>query len=394
MENHFRIFGFIDLEKSLQVAPETEKVDSAYKDFILRGRVLNAVKDAQNETPIIPEMDWSYFDKHGFVKYEHDPIEVVMENEGKRIQKSTPDPENIIGAPLRRARKSDKEEFIEAALFTGMDKARGVVKLVKALQEHNRRFPNNQRTIGWSVEGQYLKMSRDGKYAGRVINLAITPNPQDLTTYVEQVQKSNLSFAKSLEAGYGVTPETKTDGGALRRESLEGSPDKKANSQKRGEKKMEHFASRQEAYAHHRGKGLSKEDAKKKVEEHFAAVGKAREDEQGGAEKSITNALASLSKSIEMLGAIQTSREERAAHIVSFDVELKKSVAALNANEEVDGAKFLANQGQAIVEVADMIREGQVESAKTDTEVVKGITEVVNLVKSLYSCISDVREQV
>lgn len=403
LEEHdkFRIYGLldipdIDLEKSILAG---EGVEPDYKDYIIKGRVLNAVKDDQGEVPIIPEMDWSYFDQHGFVKYEHDPVEVSVDKSGNKVIKGLPaNPGNIIGAPISRMRKSDKEEYLEAGLFPEMDKARDVVKLIKSIREWNRRYPNRKRTLGYSIEGNYIKKSKGG-YAGRVVNVVVTPNPRDYTSYVSQAEESNRELAKSLsagsglQAGYSTAPQDKTGGETLKKESLEGSNKSKNKS---GEKKMDtSFVAYNEAFWHFKGQGLPDDEAKKEAEKYFSAVNQRKADRKDTAEKSITTALEHFQKSIKGLATFQEHLEERELEVASIDKDIKKSIAAANEEDgEVDGAKLLSSIGKALTSIDASNREGQLELAKSIATLTAGVSALVDLHKSMREEQAEINESV
>ena len=161
-----------------------------------------------------------------------------------------------------------------------MDKAQSVVKLMKALREHNEKYPDAKRTLGYSIEGGYARKSADGHYVARVINVAITPIPVDCTSYVEQTTKANRAMQKSLAAGYATSPEGQADGGALRKQSIEGAK----NNISQGGSEMEKFGSKDECYKHHVTKGLAAEEAKKKAEEWEAAQAQKATVENAAAE--------------------------------------------------------------------------------------------------------------
>lgn len=412
MNDRFRIYGLmdipeIDLEKS--IAGEGGDHGPDYKDYIVKGRVLNSVKDDQGQTPIIPEMDWSYFDEHGFVKYEHDPVEMTIDKAGNKIIKGQPaHPGNIIGAPIRRIRKSDSEEYLEAGLFPDMDKAQDVVKLIKSIREWNKRYPHRKRTLGYSIEGQYIKKSKtSGKYAGKVVNVVITPNPRDYTSdldfsdttgkvvkksidissYSEFMQVSNLSLAKSLTSGYETDSAQKTGGESFRKESLE---KRKQNltftSNNKGENKMDTttFVSEHDAYWHARGQGQSEEDAKKYAREYMEAVNKKRGDRKGKAEKSMQGALEHFEKSIKGLTDFQTVLEEKEVKAASLTKDIRKSITAMSEEDgEVDGAKLLGNIGNALTEVDASNREGQLELAKSIAHLTTGVSSLLDMFKSI-----------
>ena len=205
----FVIMGDLDFAKTYASVE-----DGGGKSYEIFGKVLNRVKDASGETPILEKMDWGYFDKGGMFKYEHDPRNAA----GNPVAT----PRNVIGVPHERS-EHDNHVFLTGALLKGQPMAEDTVSLIKALADHNKRFPDHKRTLGFSIEGKYLYKS-GGKYAGKVINAVLSPNPQDVGAWVEAREKNNRAFAKSLSAGVGVAPGEQSGGGALRRESLEGSP--------------------------------------------------------------------------------------------------------------------------------------------------------------------------
>ncbi len=385
----FKIAAFFDFDMPLQKSELGIHVPD--DDYIIKGRMLNRVRDVSGERPIIPEMDWSYFDKNGFVKYEHDPIETTITKSGTVTTVVRPDPDNIIGAPLKRYRINDSEEHLIGALFPQMDNAQKVVKLIKALREHNTKFPNNQRTIGFSIEGKYTKRLKNGDYAGKVINVVVTPNPQEVTTYMEQAQKSNLALVKSMEAGYGTNPDSQTGGGALRKESLEGANSNKHS--KSGEKsKMGKFSSRQEAYEAFRKQGKNHADALKAVEEHFAEKSQARADCNTAVEKSLGAAIENFKKSVDGLTIFVTNLEQRSVEVASADAEIKKSIAIMDESKEIDAAKFIGIVGKVTSSVAAMVREGQMELAKSIGSIAVGLSEITNILKSIDIRVSTLEE--
>ena len=210
MDDNWKLYGELDLNKSCMG-------DEAQQDhWIIKGIILTPNRDQQGEVPIVEKMDWSYFDRQGFIKFEHDPAGV-------------PSPTNIIGVPhIRKA--VDQGVYLEGRLLPrdeedvlkGLTKdyARETAALIKALNKHNSEHPNQKRTPGFSIEGKYLSKSSDGHYIGKVINVAITANPQDINTYVEMAKSHNADMIKSMSTGaaYGLTDQV--GGAALRKESI------------------------------------------------------------------------------------------------------------------------------------------------------------------------------
>lgn len=244
MDKTFRFFVPLELQKS-EEDPE---------GWFVRGVISTKTKDFDGETVVQKGLDFdTYFRDNGFIKYEH--------------RHDTP--ENIIGVPFN-PEVSDNETRIKGVLFKSVRMAKKVYELAKSLEEHNLKHPTNQRQLGWSIEGKYL--NRDPKTGmvekALVTNVVITPNPKNTDTYLE--------LCKSLKAGYGTSPETQTGGGALRKESLEGSPKEELPSTK----EKTQFDNYDDAYAHFTAQGLSHEEASKKAKKSLKQEAKKAMDEK------------------------------------------------------------------------------------------------------------------
>jgi hypothetical protein len=245
--------------------------------------------------------------------------------------------------------------------------------------------------MAWSIEGDYVKKSLDGKYVGKVYNLALTPSPQDVTTYAQFSQEKNLTLAKSLAAGYATTPETKTGGGALRRESLEG--DKSKNSKK--EKKAMLYKTEFDAYKALCAGGMDKEEAKKEAKKKFAEQKNKQKEEAGEVEKSI-GTIGDLCKSaITGVETLLASFKEPSAEMVAFDNSLKKSLAKVKDGdvEEIDGISAFLEHGQQVLEVRN-------ENRTIGNELAKGIITILKvqegqnqIMKSLIQIATEARDQ-
>jgi len=255
-ENYdFRIFGQLDLAKSCG--------DKEDDDWEIGGLVLDEVDDVSGEAPVLKSMDWSYLDERGVFKYEHDPR--------NKYGRPIPTPVNIIGVPHFREERG-KSVFIKGALLPEQPMAQETRRLIKALRKHNEKYPGYRRTLGFSIEGNYIQKSLSGKrrYTGKVFNVVITPNPQGTTTYAELVQKSMETFAKSLEIGHPIETDLtkKKQGQAIQEEVI----DKKAKvtaedigGGKKGKKKFKNY---DEAYRFYRKKYRPVE-ADKLAKQHF-----------------------------------------------------------------------------------------------------------------------------
>lgn len=306
----WKLYGFLDLQKSL--TGETE-------DKIC-GIIMDDSKDQQGETALLKSMDWTYFDSKGYIKYEHDV--------------AGPNPRTVIGVPL--IRKSLPEgEFIEGSLLfrpeddlkKGLpDYARETVALIKALNEHNKKHPENARTIGFSIEGKYLGKSADGNYWGKVHHVVVTPQPVNANTWAEMAKSANQNLFKSLQTGSSL-PGNQTGGAALRKESIAGV-----------KTKMD-FKTPEEAKDYYmKQEGFNEADAQTKADEIFAQ--KSLNDNVGLLTKAIT-AMTDLFKSKkapepEMEEEDETDMEDESEDDPEMEKGCKKSFAYDDSEEIPD----------------------------------------------------------
>lgn len=256
-ENYdFRIFGQLDLAKSCGDKEDEE-------NWEIEGVILEEVEDVSGETPVLKAMDWSYFDEHGVIKYEHDPR--------NKAGRPMPTPVNIIGVPHIREER-DNKVFFKGALFPEQPMAQETRRLIKAFKNHSKKYPQYGRMgVGISIEGNYIKKSLIGKrrYAGKVFNMVMTPNPQGTTTYTDMARKSVESFAKSLEVGPTETDlSKKKQGQAIQEEVINKKPKVTAEDIGGGKKAKKKFKNYDEAYRFYRKKYRPVE-ADKLAKQHF-----------------------------------------------------------------------------------------------------------------------------
>ena len=374
--NTFQFSGQFDLVKSTGAGNQAAGV-------IIRGRVLNAVKDATGETPIVPEMDWSLFDKQGFIKDEHTPVTLLFDKAGRTIgQRTEEDPSRIIGVPIKRI-VDGNQVFLEAALFPNNERTQKYVDLIRSFEAHNKAHPSAQRHVGFSIEGSYTKRLAGGKYAGVVHNIAITPKPTDSTTYAEIV-----TMAKSMMAGYGTSPEDMNGGGALRRENLQGATTHHTKSQS---ERKSMYKDKNECYLDNLKKGLTPEKAKEAAEAWEREQAEKKAAFTGEMEKAIVGASESFSKSIQMmneLGAgIGVHAEESAGH---FD-SLKKSITG-GEDGSPDGFQFLTEQGDLLKGMDDFQQASNEKISKSIAALAEGMNHIVALVKSIGTTQSETQQ--
>lgn len=165
-----------------------------------------ASRDFQGESIDPLGIDDSYFIDNGWVDYEHD--------------KGT-----IIGVPTSNCfTDSNHGLYVEAKLFKNNKYVQNIMKLWTNLKE-----VGSDRKIGFSIEGQINKRDSDDPTIIREVQItgvAVTTNPANPDATWDVVQKSRFgAIDKSsapLTSGYGISPDTQVDGGALRPESLAG----------------------------------------------------------------------------------------------------------------------------------------------------------------------------
>ncbi|QDP42845.1 head maturation protease [Bacillus phage vB_BmeM-Goe8] len=140
-------------------------------------------------------LDITHFLEHGYINYEH--------HQGN---------EYIIGAPTKESYIDPNVGlYVEAKLYKSNPYAKTMWDLANNIAKSG-----IQRKLGFSIEG--FAKERD-KSDPRIIkstyitNVAVTTNPANPNATWD-------AFMKSFIAGYGITPDTQIDSGALRAESF------------------------------------------------------------------------------------------------------------------------------------------------------------------------------
>lgn len=246
-----------------------------------------STEDRDSQGEILKSVDWSYFTGgFGKIKYEH---------------KEIVGPDAVIGFPTKLIRKGRETHFEgelvpydpsvpDDQLTKQQQLAKSVVNLLSHIDDFNKRHPESPQKAGWSVEGEYLSKSKSGEVKARVSNVVFTTKPVNNKTFAQLI--------KSLETGYGMTPETQTGWGAIAKESLDGKTKNSSNSQqKTGEKRM--FKTKSDIYKSFIEEGMKPDEAKKKADEWEANQLKEKGEAFGLAEKSLGNAKVTLEKSLE-----------------------------------------------------------------------------------------------
>ncbi|WP_411859094.1 HK97 family phage prohead protease [Bacillus subtilis] len=169
-------------------------------DWYIRGYGSTENEDRQGECMIQKGLDISDFLKCGFLNYDHDNSQ-------------------ILGYPTENTHIDDRGLWIEGVLLKDVPLAQRMWNLAKSLKKSNA-----PRKLGFSIEGKVLERKGNRIVKAKVYHCAITPTPANTDATWEAVVKSfngDADVSKTMEAGYATTPETQSDGGALRRESVE-----------------------------------------------------------------------------------------------------------------------------------------------------------------------------
>ncbi len=268
----FLLHGIMQLTKS--VDSEKDVANGTAERRLVYGEISNENRDEEGENLIQKSLDWSYFDQQGCIKYEH-----VKDN-----------PEHVIGFPHERITEKGRT-IVKGAILTGTKFSDATWTLIKAVEEHNKQFPDNPKTLGWSIEGSYTdgRVSKGGVRKAKVINVVITPNPVNKSVWLKTMEANHKLFAKSIsgdddaaeamvalkamavgEPSTDVSQKTGVD--AISKENIdeelkgtaEGSEPKKRKLKrkvKKGVTDMKTFNTVEDATAHFAAKGIADDDA-------------------------------------------------------------------------------------------------------------------------------------
>jgi len=365
----WRIYGDIDLSKSC-VGEESSK-----EFWTIQGMILTDNIDLQNEKPILKSMDWSYFDRNGFIKYEHDvngpnPSTVIGI---PHVRKSLPNGEFLTGVLMVRDEQDVKKGLIK-------DFARETASLIKAVHHHNELFPDKRRTVGFSIEGKYLGKSNN-EYWGRPINVVVTPNAMGTETYAEMAKAHNADLIKSLTTGstYGVTDQT--GGAAMRKESIKedlvsitfDKPEKRKTRGKnmKDEKKVKDFLEEEEL-----------------ENEEIEDVDEKNEKKEKGAEKSLQESASLLKSAANTFKGIVDSFKKSVQPVVEPEPEFVEP-----EGEIVDITPFMEQVGTATSGLQKSFGEFVDNSEKRDIELAKALTYLADSNEALGNALVEMKTE-
>ena len=301
-------------------------------------------EDRDTDGEIIKSIDWNYFTGgFGKIKYEHTSLK---------------EPDCFVGFPTKLF-KSGKAWHFEGELIPfdpdmPEDKlspqqklAKSMVSLLQHIEDFNTRHKGTKQKAGWSIEGEYLSKDPNGLVKARAVNVVFTTKPRNTNTLA--------TLLKSLDMGYGMTPETQTGLAAFRKESLEGSTkinDGFSNSNKsqiKGEGKM--FKTFEEIYKSCITKGMKHEEALAEAKKQVAAKNQAVQEDFGKAEKSLGSSKEKLEKSVTLLADL--GKIEFDVDVEQHRVKMEKSIKTLQTaeNGEVDLGAFFKTQNDVLMNV-------------------------------------------
>lgn len=207
---------YVPIDTVKTVDSDVEKSKS--KEILVSGWASTGDRDFQGETVEPIGIDATYLFNNGWIDYEHDT-------------------EKVIGAPTENSYvDTNKGLYIEARLFKRCPEVKELMNLYDDIQDSG-----VNRSLGFSIEGNVRERDEDDPSIIKnvmVTGVALTRNPANGSALLDSVIKSNnakqvqknkwrraykktvSNNQKSFEAGYGISPETQHDGGALRPESL------------------------------------------------------------------------------------------------------------------------------------------------------------------------------
>ena len=179
-------------------------------NYVVAGYASTDMEDLQGESIDQDGINCDYLmGPNGFIDYEHNK-------------------EEVIGFPTANTHIDERGLYVEAELFGNDPNVQKMIKLYKNLEKSN----SNKR-LGFSIEGIVGEKDPYDESIIRqvaITGVAVTKHPANMEATWDLVQKSIFSDDpektwKSLnkgamEAGTGITPETQTDGAALRPEEF------------------------------------------------------------------------------------------------------------------------------------------------------------------------------
>ncbi len=406
----FILHGMIDLTKSIDSAKDVVHDDTGNRieRRLIWGEITNSSLDEDDERLISKSLDFSYFDDQGWIKYEH------VQN----------DPAHIIGCPHERTTGANGGTLIKGAIFPDGKFSNDVWQLVQNIEAHNRQFPEHQKTLGWSIEGNYTdgKVAKGGFRKAKVINVVITPNPVNKSVYLHALEENHKRFAKSLsykgdaEKAMTATPTStdlarKTGVDAIAKENIDdkiketaedldgaaGSKDKKRKSKLKkstnGSSPMKIFDTEQDAAKHFVEEGHDEETAAKLAKSLFPedTAGDGAGDAAGD-QTEVTSMLKSLSDSFtelkEKLFKSETGGDN--GLVIADEIETITD----DDGEYFDAAPMLLDIQKSVGDLTNLVNQKVAYDHERDQIMAKALGEVDTMRTDLAAQIEAVRKSV
>jgi hypothetical protein len=157
------------------------------------GVISTEARDFQGEILAQDGVDWSYFQNHGLLNYNHTPL--------------------ILGEPERVIRKGN-QTLVEGLLYLHQPKAREIYETAQAMRKSGAK-----RAYGFSVEGKVLERDKaDPKriLKARVMNVSVCEHPVN--------PEARMDLRKALSVGYQTAAGMDAGFSPLVPQSLDGNP--------------------------------------------------------------------------------------------------------------------------------------------------------------------------
>ena len=176
-------------------------------------------EDLQGEKVVQKGLDVDYFVRRGFFNWDHQDVVAVKGGTGvERLAIGK------IGEPTV-AQLTPQGLFVKGFLYRGNPLADAAWELARSLEASGA-----SRRLGFSIQGKTLR--KDGNRIAKawIQDVAITPAPVNPRTYLDVCKGLGTTaeeLGKALSTGYAKgedAPAAEGEGGALRPESLEGTP--------------------------------------------------------------------------------------------------------------------------------------------------------------------------
>jgi Caudovirus prohead serine protease len=190
LDGKIDLFVPIDLDESIKKSED----DTSQKSWYLQGYATTPDLDLQDDIMDPSGLNIDHLIEHGYINYEH--------QQGEDFK---------IGVPTKETRVDDVGLYVEAKLFKTNPYAKSIWNLANNLAKSG-----SDRKIGFSIEGFVRQRDKaDPRIikSAHITNVAVTTNPANPNATWD-------AFMKSFMTGYGISPDTQVDAGALRRESF------------------------------------------------------------------------------------------------------------------------------------------------------------------------------